>query len=193
MKKEMLLCLSVMALFAAGCSAEDKGAEKAPLKELIAPKYESTAEQAAKGEKKMIAKKGDKVKVQYEGSTTADGKVFDKSRPDSPLEFTVGAGQMIKGFDKAVEGMKLNEEKTASFSCEEGYGKRDEKMIMKFKKDFFNGKLPVKGDELTLQDQSGYPHKAVVVDVSKDEASLDLNHFLAGKDLTFKIKLVSIE
>ena len=58
MKKEMLLCLSVMAVFAAGCSAEDKGAEKAPLKELIAPKYESTAEQASKGEKKMIAKIG---------------------------------------------------------------------------------------------------------------------------------------
>ena len=193
MRKELLVCLSAAIFFAAGCSAEEKRDAKAPLKELIAPKYESTAEQAAKGEKKMIAKKGDKVKVQYEGSTTADGKVFDKSKPDNPLEFTVGAGQMIKGFDRAVEGMKLNEEKTASFSCEEGYGKRDEKMLLKFKKDFFGGKLPSKGQELTLQDQSGYPHRAVVTDVTEEEATLDLNHFLAGKDLTFKIKLVSIE
>ncbi len=193
MKKELLLCLSVIVLFAAGCSAEDKGAEKAQPKDLSASKYEATAEQAVKGEKKMIAKKGDKVKVQYEGSTTADGKVFDKSRPESPLEFTLGAGQMIKGFDKAVEGMKLNEEKTAAFSCEEGYGKRDEKMMMKFKKDFFGGKLPSKGQELSLQDQSGYPHRAVVTEVTEEEATLDLNHFLAGKDLTFKIKLVSIE
>ena len=193
MKKELLLCLSALVLFAAGCSAEEKSDAKAPLNELIAPKHESTAEQAVKGEKKMIAKKGDKVKVQYEGSTTADGKVFDKSTPDNPLEFTVGAGQMIRGFDKAVEGMKLNEEKTASFSCDEGYGKRDEKMLLKFKKDFFGGKMPSKGQELTLQDQSGNPHRAIVTDVTAEEATLDLNHFLAGKDLTFKIKLVSIE
>ncbi len=193
MKKELLLCLSAIVFFSAGCSAEEKNNEKAPSKELVAPKYESTAEQAVKGERKMIAKKGDKVKVQYEGSTTADGKVFDKSRPDSPLEFTVGAGQMIKGFDKAVEGMKLNEEKTASFPCEEGYGKRDEKMLLKFKKDFFGGKLPSKGQELSLQDESGYPHRAVVIEVTQEEATLDLNQFLAGKGLTFKIKLVSIE
>ena len=144
--------------------------------------------------KKMIVKKGDKIKVQYEGSTTADGKVFDASKPESPLAFTVGAGMMIKGFDKGVEGMKLGEEKTVSFKCEEGYGARDEKRMMKFKKDFFPKELKIeKGMTVPLQDQGGNVHRAVVAEVTEEGATLDLNHFLAGKDLTFKIKIESIE
>ena len=142
----------------------------------------------------MIVKKGDKIKVQYEGSTTADGKGFDASKPESPLAFTVGAGMMIKGFDKGVEGMKLGEEKTVSFKCEEGYGARDEKRMMKFKKDFFPKELKIeKGMTVPLQDQGGNVHRAVVAEVTEEGATLDMNHFLAGKDLTFKIKIIEIE
>ncbi|MEI7904957.1 MAG: peptidylprolyl isomerase [Candidatus Firestonebacteria bacterium] len=182
--------LSALALTAA-CSRESAAKPESGKTEI---KTAAELKPGAKGEIKMTVKKGDKIKVQYEGSTTADGKVFDKSKPESPLGFTVGAGQMIKGFDKAVEGMKLNEEKTVSFKCEEGYGKRDEKMLMKFKKDFFPKDVKVeKGMMVPLQDQSGNVHQAVVVEVNAEGAVLDLNHFLAGKDLTFKIKIVSIE
>jgi peptidylprolyl isomerase len=187
MKRKLILC-SAMLFIGAVLVAEDAVVPAA------APAPAAAATPEVTKEKKMTAKKGDKVKVEYEGSTTADKKVFDKSK-DKPLEFTVGAGQMIKGFDKAVEGMKLNEEKTVSFSADEGYGKRDEKMVIKFKKDFFPKDMKIaKGQELMLRDNSGYPHRAVVVDIAADgEVTLDLNHFLAGKDLTFKIKLVSIE
>ena len=142
---------------------------------------------------KKVVKKGDKVKVQYTGSLE-DGTVFDSSKAGEPLEFTVGSGQMIPGFDKAVEGMKLNEEKKVTIKAEDAYGKRDEALIMEFPlaslpKNF----KPEKGMMIPLQDPTGRQIPGTIIDITENSIIVDLNHPLAGKDLTFDIKVVGIE
>lgn len=148
------------------------------------------------GETKMaktIVAKGDAIKVDYEGSLK-DGSVFDSSKKGSPLVFTVGAGQMIKGFDAGVVGMKLNEEKTINIKAAEAYGERDEKMIQKVPKDFFPKEYKVvKGEKVMLRHQNGQPLQALIKEIVADGVLLDFNHPLAGKELIFKVKVVSIE
>ena len=141
----------------------------------------------------MVVKKGDKVKVQYEG-TLNDGTVSDKSREDAPLEFTVGSGEMIPGFDKAVQGMDLNEEKKFTIESKEAYGKKNEALIRQFPKTSLPEDFePEKGMGVSLQDPEGRSIPAVITDISDDEITIDLNHPLADKDLTFDIKVVGIE
>ena len=156
-----------------------------------------TAEAKIMTEENMMAKTvvsaGDSVEVEYEGSLK-DGKIFDSSKGRAPLAFKVGAGQMIKGFDNGVVGMKLSEEKIINIKAVDGYGERDEKMTQKVPKDFFpkDYKL-VKGAEVGLRHKNGQPMNAVISDIVADGIILDFNHFLAGKDLVFKVKVVSIK
>jgi peptidylprolyl isomerase len=141
----------------------------------------------------MVIKKGDRVKVQYTG-TLDDGTIFDKSEEGDPLEFTVGSEQVIPGFDKAVEGMSLNEEKSVIIKADDAYGQRDEALAKEFPPSFFPEDFnPEKGMVIGLQDQAGRSIPATITNISETGITVDLNHPLAGNDLTFDIKVVAIE
>jgi len=141
----------------------------------------------------MGAKKGDKVKVEYTG-TYEDGEVFDSSeKHGKPLEFEVGAGQMIKGFDEAVLGMEKDEEKEITLEPKDAYGDADPKMFQKFPRENFpEGREPKTGMILMLRAQEGQQMMAMISEVNDKEITLDLNHPMAGKTLNFKIKVVQI-
>ena len=141
----------------------------------------------------MSIKKNNTVKVHYVG-TLDDGSIFDKSKEDSPLEFIVGAGQLIPGFENAVEGMSLNEEKNIKIKADDAYGQRNEDLVKDFPRSFFpNGFNPENGALLTLEDNMGRPIPGIVKSVSVEKITLDLNHPLAGKNLNFKIQVTNIE
>lgn len=139
-----------------------------------------------------IAKNGDKVRVHYTGRLT-DGEQFDSSAGREPLEFTVGAGQMIKGFDAAIPGMAVGDKKTINIPAAEAYGERDPQAIIPFPKENVPADMKLeKGMKLTLTDQMGRPVPVVVEDITDTEILLDANHHLAGKELVFDIELVEI-
>jgi peptidylprolyl isomerase len=137
-------------------------------------------------------KEGDLVKVHYTGKLV-NGEQFDSSVGREPLEFTVGAGQMIKGFDAAMPGMSLGEKKTINIAPEDGYGLRSEEAIIEFPKENVPADMVLEpGMPLTLSNQAGQPVPVIVVDVKDDIIILDANHFLAGQELIFDIELVEI-
>ena len=137
-------------------------------------------------------KKGDKVKVHYTGRLL-DGTEFDSSAGRSPLEFTVGAGQMIRGFDAGVEGMAIGEKKTLQIPSQDAYGERSEEAMIEFPKSNVPDDMTLSpGMQLTLRDQQGNPVPVTVAELKDDVIILDANHFLAGKDLVFDIELVEI-
>ena len=141
----------------------------------------------------MVVKKGDKIKVNYTG-TFDDGTVFDSSTHGDhsrPLEFEVGAGQMIKGFDDAVVGMKKGEEKKIKLKPSEAYGEHDLDKINKLPKDKFPNDIKA-GLMVRMGTSDGHEIIAKVVKVSADGVVLDMNHPMAGKTLNFKIKVVDI-
>jgi peptidylprolyl isomerase len=138
------------------------------------------------------AKNGDNVKVHYTGKLTS-GEQFDSSAGREPLEFTVGAGQMIKGFDAAIPGMAVGDKKTINIAPVDGYGEKDPKAIIEFPKEHVPADMKLEpGMPLTLSDQQGNPVPVVVIEVKDDFIILDANHFLAGQELIFDIELVSI-
>ncbi|MEO8768859.1 MAG: peptidylprolyl isomerase [Ferruginibacter sp.] len=137
-------------------------------------------------------KEGDVVKVHYTGKLTS-GEQFDSSVDREPLEFTVGAGQMIKGFDAALPGMTIGEKKTINIPAEEGYGERSEEAMIPFPKENIPGDMKLEpGMTLTLSNQDGQPVPVVVTEIRDDVVILDANHFLAGQELIFDIELVEI-
>ena len=139
-----------------------------------------------------VVKNGDNVKVHYTGKLV-NGEQFDSSAGREPLEFTVGAGMMIKGFDDAMPGMKLGEKKTINIAPEDGYGERNPQAIIEFPKEQVPAEMKLEpGMPLTLSDQAGNPVPVIVVEVKDDVIILDANHFLAGKELIFDIELVEI-
>ena len=139
-----------------------------------------------------VAKNGDVVKVDYTGTLT-DGTVFDTSIGRMPLEFTLGAGQMIPGFEKAVLGMKIGEKKTFTIPAEEAYGERSENLIMEIPRDQMPADLnPQVGQQLQSTTTEGGIVVVVVIKVTDTTVTVDANHPLAGKDLTFEIELVNI-
>lgn len=138
------------------------------------------------------AKKGDNVKVHYKGTLTT-GEQFDSSEGRAPLSFTVGAGQMIKGFDDAIPGMKVGEKKTVNIAPEDAYGVKKVEAIIEFPKSNIPGDMKLEpGMKLQLQNQAGQPVPVVVTEVKDDVVILDANHELAGKELVFHIELVEI-
>ncbi len=144
----------------------------------------------------MKAEKGSKVKVEYEGKFE-NGTVFDSSNKTGaqvPLEFVVGEGSVVKGFDDAVFGMEEGEEKEFEILPEEGYGKiRDDLKQEIPKANLPQDKAPEKGMVLVLSNPQGQQFPAVIDEIKETTIVLDLNHPLAGKKLLFKIKLVSVE
>ena len=138
------------------------------------------------------AKKGDNVKVHYKG-TLNDGSIFDSSEGREPLAFEVGAGMMIPGFDKAVDGMKVGEKVTANIPAKEAYGESREDMIMEVPAAQIPVDLnPEVGQQLAIEQPNGQSVPVVVKEISEDKIVIDGNHPLAGKDLTFDIELVEI-
>ena len=137
-------------------------------------------------------KEGDVVKVHYTGKLTS-GEQFDSSVDREPLEFTVGAGQMIKGFDAALPGMAIGEKKTINIPAEEGYGERSDEAIIPFPKENIPDDMKLEeGMTLTLSNEDGQPMPVVVMEIKEDVVILDANHFLAGQELIFDIELVEI-
>ncbi len=138
------------------------------------------------------AKTGDKVKVHYTGKL-ADGTEFDSSVNQEPLEFVVGAGEVIAGFEEAVVGMNPGETKTATINADEAYGDYDEDLVLEVERDQFPPEItPEIGQRLQLHQEDGEVFGAVVTAFDDDSVTLDANHPLAGQDLTFEIELVEI-
>ncbi len=137
----------------------------------------------------MVVKKGDKIKVDYTGSFE-NGEVFDASeKHGQPLEFEAGSGMVVPGFDAAVIGMEIGEEKEFVLNPEEAYGMVDERAIQKVPKDKFPKEAKV--DMIIgvpLPDGQQIPAKIIKID--EKEVTIDLNHPMAGKILKFKIKIV---
>lgn len=140
----------------------------------------------------MQAKKGDAVKVHYTGRLD-DGFVFDSSESREPLGFTLGDGNMIKGFDSAVYGMTIGDKKTVTIPATEAYGERRDDMIMDVPREQVPPHIQAEvGLQLMLQGGGGQPMPVTVVEITEEKIVLDANHELAGKDLIFDIELVSI-
>ncbi len=138
-------------------------------------------------------KNGDTIKIHYKGRLD-DGTVFDSSEGRDPLQFEVGSGQVIPGFDAGVTGMNIGDKKTIHIPAAEAYGNRHEHMIMEFPRDKFPEDLmPEEGMTLNMSDGQGQVIPVVITEVQDDKVLLDANHQLAGKDLIFDLELVSIE
>ncbi len=138
------------------------------------------------------AKKGDVVKVHYKG-TLNSGEQFDSSEGRAPLEFTVGAGQMIAGFDEAIPGMAVGEKKTIAIAPEKAYGQKNEEAIIEFPKANIPANMKLEpGMKLQLRNEAGQPVPVIVTEIKEEIVMLDANHHLAGKELIFDIELVEI-
>lgn len=138
------------------------------------------------------AKKGDVVKVHYKGKLNS-GEQFDSSEGREPLKFTVGAGQMIAGFDAAIPGMVVGEKKTITIASENAYGEKNEEAIIEFPKSNIPADMKLEpGMKLQLRNEAGDPVSVTVTEVKDDVVILDANHELAGKELIFDIELVEI-
>lgn len=138
------------------------------------------------------AKKGDKVKINYTGKLD-DGTVFDTSDGREPLEFTLGNKQVIPGFEEAVLGMEQGESKSFTIESDQAYGPhRDENVMTVALKDLNLDFNPKKGDHLTLQRSDGQQLTVRVADINESQITLDANHPLCGKALTFDITLEQI-
>ena len=138
------------------------------------------------------AKSGDTVRIHYTG-TLSDGSTFDSSAGRDPLEFTLGTGQVIAGFDNAVDGMTVGEEKTVEIPCDEAYGQVNPDARQNFPRAQVPDDVPLEiGTRLQLSGPQGQPIMVTVAEVTDEVVVLDANHPLAGKDLTFQIELVEI-
>lgn len=138
-------------------------------------------------------KQGDKVKVHYHGKLT-DGTTFDSSEGRSPLEFEVGSGAVIPGFDQGVMGMAVGDKKTINIPADQAYGPRVQELVMDFPKDRFPEDMkPEVGMMLTMHNGNGQEFPVTIVDVKEDAVTLDANHHLAGQELVFDLELVDIE
>jgi peptidylprolyl isomerase len=133
---------------------------------------------------------GQFAQVHYTGKLV-DGTVFDSSEGRQPLEFQVGGGQVIPGFDQAVQGMEVNEEKKFLLTSEEAYGPVREDLKKDFPRDMLGGQEVTEGQELWFKSPQG-PVPGKILNLQTDSFTVDFNHPLAGKDLEFSIKLVGI-
>ena len=138
------------------------------------------------------AKNGDMVKVHYTGKLD-DGTVFDTSADREPLQFTIGEGQLITDFEQAVVGMAPGESKTVHIIAENAYGPHQEEMVMVVDRAEFPPDLEPKLDQrLQVHQSNGQVFAVTVTDVTESKVTLDANHPLAGKDLTFDLELAEI-
>ena len=139
------------------------------------------------------AKNGNTVQVNYTGKLT-DGTVFDTSAGRAPLEFTLGTGDVVPGFEKAVLGMKVGEKKTVTIPANEAYGLYRGELVVEVSRDKLpSGLTPQVGLQLQQKGANNSVIVATVIRVSETTVTLDANHPFAGKDLTFEIELVKLQ
>jgi len=139
-----------------------------------------------------VVESGDTVKAHYTG-TLEDGSVFDSSEGREPLEFEVGKGNIIPGFENAVYGMKTGDKKTITIPVDQAYGQRREEMVGKIPKAQFPPEMALEiGQTLQLPQPDGRAMPAVILDVDDSTVTLDANHPLAGKALIFDIEIIEI-
>ncbi len=137
-------------------------------------------------------KKGDTVKVHYTGKLES-GKEFDSSLDRQPLQFEVGAGRVIKGFEDAVVGLEVGEKKTVKIPSKHAYGSYDENLLIEIpKKNVPEGITPEVGMKLQLVNQQGQAAHVVVTEIHDETVKLDANHPLAGKALVFDLEVLEI-
>ncbi len=136
---------------------------------------------------------GDTVRVHYTGRLD-DGTVFDSSREREPLEFTVGTGQVISGFERAVEGMEVGEAREARIEADDAYGERRDDLVLDLPKEQVPEDMEIApGMRLELRQPDGQAVPVTVAEVGEESVTLDANHPLAGQPLTFELELVEIE
>jgi peptidylprolyl isomerase len=139
------------------------------------------------------AKRGDTVHVHYRG-TLSDGSEFDSSAGSEPIRFTLGAGEVIPGFEVAVEGMSAGEKKTHTIVAEEAYGDRRDELVFTVDRDQMPTDSEVEvGDMLRIGFPDGSTAAVQVAALDDGSVTLDANHPLAGKDLTFELELIAID
>lgn len=135
---------------------------------------------------------GDTVHVHYTGKLE-DGTVFDTSDGRDPIEFTLGEGKVIPGFEKAVEGLAVGDTTRTTLEPEEAYGPRRDELVMTVPKDDLpDGMSPSVGDQLEMQTQDGQKVPVRVTDSDEESIQIDANHPLAGRELHFDLELVEI-
>lgn len=138
------------------------------------------------------AKDGDTIKVHYTGKLD-DGSVFDSSADRDPLEFKLGDNRIIRGFENAVIGMEPGGKSTVKIPADEAFGPYKDEMIMEVKKEDLPTDLEPKiGQKFNLQQSDDQTIIVTVTELTGDTVTLDANHPLAGKDLSFDIELVEI-
>jgi len=138
------------------------------------------------------AKHGDTVKVHYTGQLE-DGTVFDSSVKRDPLQFKIGEGQVISDFERAVVGMSAGESKTTKVPADKAYGPYRKEMLIAVDRDKFPAHTkPEVGQQYQISQEGGRKTVVTVTDVSESSVTIDANHPLAGKDLTFDIQLIEI-
>jgi FKBP-type peptidyl-prolyl cis-trans isomerase 2 len=138
------------------------------------------------------AQTGDKVKVHYHGKLRT-GETFDSSEGREPLEFELGSGQVIKGFDDGIQGMQVGDKKTIEIPVDEAYGQKQQEMIIEFPKEQFPPEMnPEEGLQLMMSNGSGQQFPVTIMEVKEETVILDANHPLAGQELIFDLELVEI-
>ena len=139
------------------------------------------------------AQTGNRVRVHYTGRLD-DGEVFDSSEGGTPMAFTVGGGQVIPGFENGVVGMAVGDTKTIRIPCADAYGEHHADGVMRVPRGEFPPDMPLEvGASVQGQQQNGQVVTFAIIAVDDEAVTLDANHPLAGKDLTFDLTLVSIE
>ncbi len=138
------------------------------------------------------AQQGDKVRVHYRGRFE-DGFEFDTSVGGEPLAFTIGSGEVIQGFEEAATGMAIGELKTFTVAPDQAYGPHRDELVVEMPSEYFPEDIvPEAGMQLKLVDENGEEIPVIVIDVSQESVTLDANHPLAGRMLTFDIEVLDI-
>jgi len=138
------------------------------------------------------AKMNNKVKVHYSG-TLSDGTVFDSSLEREPLEFTIGKGMVIPGFENGIIGMNEGESRKVSITSDDAYGPFRDDLVGVIDKSRMPGDIDLEiGMVLQMRSPEGSTTNVTITDISEENVTIDLNHPLAGKDLVFEIKLVEV-
>lgn len=139
------------------------------------------------------AKPGTTVSIHYTG-TLEDGTTFDSSQGRDPLTFQMGEGQIIPGLEAALSGMSVGESKTVTIPSDQAYGEHNPQAVQQVPRDAVPDHIPLDlGTQLQVQTQDGRAMPVVVTDVTPEQVTLDANHPLAGKDLTFDVEVVGVE